>query len=279
MSKQQWNKYLSAFRSVATDDEASRRESPNLRARRLFIARRLADFETAKEAVVAYGWNAQNYYAHESGRHGISPDLAQLYGVAFGVSPTWILHGEPPSGLTNVSGRPADTLDEMVMKFINSDDKQLPEALLRFARSDRRATREQILKLRKQTVPRALAPRAINAAGDVLDVIRERPLSSSAGAPPAGKAAWGFPAGFLEQVWKIKSTNLVVFALSTNAQHAGLSAGDRILVDADDIDFRPGPHFAIRDGESGVTIMRQHPAESQMQTVLGRVMAKFVRIT
>ena len=293
MSKEQEKKYFDAFASLMTskssgyrhvsmltNDEANRRGSPRLTGRRLYIARRLAGFETAKQATTLYRWNAQTYYAHESGRHGISPDFAQLYGGAFGVSPNWLLRGKQPSGLTNDSGRHADLLEELATKFVNSKDKHLPEALLRVARPDRRATQNQGLELRKQSVPKAIAPRAINAAGDVLDVVRERPLSISDGAPPPGKAAWGFPVGFLEQVWKIKSTNLVVFALSTDVQYAGVSAGDRILVDADDIDFRPGPHFAIREGETGVSIMQQRPAGSRlspMQIVLGRVVAKLVR--
>lgn len=293
MSKVQEKKYFDAFASlmtskasgfrhvsILTNDEANR-DSSRLTGRRLYIARRLAGFETAKQAIALYRWNAQTYYAHESGRHAISADLAQLYGKAFGVSPTWLLRGTQPSGLSNDSGRHADLLEGLATKFVNSKDKHLPEALFRFVRPDRRATRNQVLELQKQSVP-AIAPRAINAAGDVLDVVRERPLSISDGAPPPGKAAWGFPADFLKQVWKIKSTNLVVFALSGEVQHAGVSAGDRILVDADDINFRPGPHFAIREGEAGVTIMQQHPAGPQlspMQVVLGRVVAKLVRTT
>lgn len=74
----------------------------NLKAERLRAAREKAGFETAVDAVRAFGWKESAYRHHENGTRGFGPDAAKRYGRAFKVKPGGLLgldrvdDGPPP---------------------------------------------------------------------------------------------------------------------------------------------------------------------------------------
>lgn len=63
------------------------------RAERLVEARRKAGFGGVKSASSQFGWNVNNYKAHESGRNGFGIVDAKKYAKAFDVSLNWLFFG------------------------------------------------------------------------------------------------------------------------------------------------------------------------------------------
>lgn len=63
------------------------------RAKRLVLARKKAGFGGVKSASSAFGWNVNNYKAHEAGQNGFSSEQAKVYANAFGVSLNWLWFG------------------------------------------------------------------------------------------------------------------------------------------------------------------------------------------
>lgn len=61
---------------------------------RLRLARTAAGFPSIADAARAKNFHKQNLADHESGRRNISPEHAQEYARAFGVSASWLLYGE-----------------------------------------------------------------------------------------------------------------------------------------------------------------------------------------
>jgi SOS-response transcriptional repressor LexA len=64
-------------------------------AERLKKARADAGYESAVDAVRAFGWTPSTYYGHENGRANISRSAAIKYARAFKVDPAWLLYGKP----------------------------------------------------------------------------------------------------------------------------------------------------------------------------------------
>jgi hypothetical protein len=96
---------------------------------------------------------------------------------------------------------------------------------------------------------RAPSPKASNSTGDVLEIVHE---SADAGA----SSAWGFPPGFLSQAWGIASGNLRMVALTTSAEEAGMGAGDRALIDCNDVLVRDGATFAVQRKNGSIALLR-----------------------
>ncbi|WP_319520217.1 S24 family peptidase [uncultured Martelella sp.] len=71
--------------------EQSERE---FRAERLKEARQRAGFGGVKSAASQFGWNVNNYKAHESGRNGFGVADGRRYARAFNVSFHWLYLGE-----------------------------------------------------------------------------------------------------------------------------------------------------------------------------------------
>ena len=63
------------------------------RAERLTLARVRANVGGTKAASDKYGWNVNNYKAHESGRNGFGIADAKKYAKAYNVSVTWLNFG------------------------------------------------------------------------------------------------------------------------------------------------------------------------------------------
>ncbi len=240
------------------------------RARRLTLARNLAGFATAKLAADTYKFNEQNYYAHESGRHGISDQLAAAYALAFGVSPRWLLYGDAPSGLTTTSN--ADTLASLVNAFVKSEDAQISEKLMQFASAVRRARPEIVAELRERKRQSTTLPKATSTAGDALEIVRE-------GVGEGKTNAWGFPPGFLSQVWRLPPANLRIVAPSPDPANGAVSLGDRVLIDVEDVSWVDGAEMAVRR-EDGTIVLRNSPSGEMSGSVelLGRVVARISRV-
>ena len=80
------------------DTEKREREE---RAARLVQARKAADFSSAVAAARNFGWNENNYKAHEAGRNGFGIADARTYAEAFGTTPEWLNFGD--AGNTDTS--------------------------------------------------------------------------------------------------------------------------------------------------------------------------------
>ena len=63
------------------------------RAERLTLARVRANVGGTKAASDKFGWNVNNYKAHESGRNGFGIADAKRYAKAYNVSVTWLNFG------------------------------------------------------------------------------------------------------------------------------------------------------------------------------------------
>jgi len=63
------------------------------RAERLVLARTRANVGGSKAASDKFGWNANNYKAHESGRNGFGIADARRYAKAYNVSVAWLNFG------------------------------------------------------------------------------------------------------------------------------------------------------------------------------------------
>jgi hypothetical protein len=61
---------------------------------RLKIARINAGFKTASSAIKRFQWKDAAYRAHERGQNPYKAKDAKVYGLAYGVSPAWLLTGE-----------------------------------------------------------------------------------------------------------------------------------------------------------------------------------------
>lgn len=80
------------------------------RASRLKQARDAAGFKGVKSASSKFGWNVNNYKAHESGQNGFSSEQAKIYADALKVSLNWLWFGvgspgdkdEMPAHVTDV---------------------------------------------------------------------------------------------------------------------------------------------------------------------------------
>lgn len=92
------------------------------RAERLTLARVRANVGGTKAASVKFGWNANNYKAHESGRNGFGIADAKKYAKAYNVSVTWLNFG-----IGSIEETFTDT-DELKVEAINLFDS-LPAAL------------------------------------------------------------------------------------------------------------------------------------------------------
>lgn len=81
------------------------------RAGRLVDARKAAGFSGPKAVADRFGWNINNYKAHESGRNGFGIADAKKYAKAFTVNPNWLQFG---------IGQPDDD-DAIVIEATTSD--------------------------------------------------------------------------------------------------------------------------------------------------------------
>lgn len=72
---------------MATDVERREREE---RAERLVWARRNAGLAGPKAVADQFGFNLNNYKAHEQGRNGFSATVGDDYAKAFGISSKWL---------------------------------------------------------------------------------------------------------------------------------------------------------------------------------------------
>jgi hypothetical protein len=61
---------------------------------RLKAARINAGFKTASAAIERFHWKDPAYRAHERGQNPFKAKDAEAYGLAYGVSPAWLLTGE-----------------------------------------------------------------------------------------------------------------------------------------------------------------------------------------
>jgi hypothetical protein len=277
-SDQLMARYLATFAIDPAQLEKAIRQGPALefyrrsekyrRARRLTLARNLAGFTTAKLASNTYNFKEQSYYAHESGRHGISEQLANLYSLAFGVSACWLFDGVGPSGLT--TSAESELLSPLIDDFMNSYASEIPANLRRFVCKDRRAPPEAIAAYRAKKAKASTLPKATSIAGDVVEVVRE-------GVDKGKTSAWGFPYGFLSHVWEVSSNNLRIVALS--AEPGSVNLGDRVLIDADNASVVVGTLVAVRRGDRIVTLRASVDQDSlQEGEVLGRVVARISRV-
>lgn len=98
-----------------TMTNSSEQHEKEKRAQRLTLARIRANVGGSKAASDKFGWNANNYKAHESGRNGFGIADAKRYAKAFNVSVSWLNFG---------AGSPDD-------KFSEADDLKL-EAITLF---------------------------------------------------------------------------------------------------------------------------------------------------
>ncbi len=84
------------------NNETERKEREE-RAARLVWARRNAGFRGPKDVADKFGFNVNNYKAHEAGRNGFGLADAKAYAEAFGVSLAWLQHNE---GTWEPDGKP-----------------------------------------------------------------------------------------------------------------------------------------------------------------------------
>ncbi|WP_439273570.1 helix-turn-helix domain-containing protein [Pseudochrobactrum sp. HB0163] len=90
------------------------------RAERLTLARIRADVGGAKAASDKFGWNVNNYKAHESGRNGFGIADAKKYAKAYNVSVSWLNFG-----IGSPDDHFSDT-DELKLEAINLFDSLSP---------------------------------------------------------------------------------------------------------------------------------------------------------
>lgn len=91
------------------------------RAERLTAARIRANVGGAKAASDKFGWNINNYKAHESGRNGFGIADAKKYAKAYNVSVTWLNFGVGSVEETFIEA------DELRVEAINLFDGMSPE--------------------------------------------------------------------------------------------------------------------------------------------------------
>lgn len=72
---------------MSKDVERREREE---RAKRLVWARKQAGFRGPRAVAERFGFNENNYKAHEAGRNGFSAAIGDMYADAFGVSRKWL---------------------------------------------------------------------------------------------------------------------------------------------------------------------------------------------
>jgi hypothetical protein len=82
-------------------------------ARRLKAARILAGFDSAGAACLKFLFKEPTYKSHEAGTNGFSGTVAEMYGAAFAVTPTWLMSGGLPSGL-------GDAIDRNIVEFLKN---------------------------------------------------------------------------------------------------------------------------------------------------------------
>ena len=63
-------------------------------ADRLRQARQAYGYASATKAAEILGTSASTYNAHENGQNAFTPEQAERYASAFGVSPAWLFFGE-----------------------------------------------------------------------------------------------------------------------------------------------------------------------------------------
>jgi hypothetical protein len=245
--------------------EETRTYERRRRARRLTLARMMAGFTTAKLAANTYDFNEQNYYSHESGRHGFSDDLSDVYGLAFGVSPRWLQLGEGPSGLA--AGPDAEALAASIDVFVASYDDRIPDELMRFVSTARRALPAAVAELLSNKRSASALPKATTTAGGALEIVRE-------GIGEGKSNVWGFPTGFLSTVWGLSPANLRVVALSSVPPSAVAGVDDRVLIDVDDLSFVDGAEMAVRSGDGTIRTLASPSTGSTEIETLGRVVAR-----
>lgn len=73
------------------------------RAARLVKARKDAGYKGPTSVCDRFGWNINNYKAHEQGRNGFGLADAKAYAKAFGVSLAWLNNGVGESNSSNAS--------------------------------------------------------------------------------------------------------------------------------------------------------------------------------
>lgn len=61
---------------------------------RLAAAREASGYSSATAAANANGWTVSTYLGHENGSRGLTPDVAEVYAAAFGVTPQSLLYGD-----------------------------------------------------------------------------------------------------------------------------------------------------------------------------------------
>lgn len=101
--------------------EKTKKQEREERAARLVDARKAAGYAGPKAVADAFGWNVNNYKAHEAGRNGFDLADAKAYARAFGVSLQWLAFGlgnqndpdVPPAQITDVPSVSWVTAGEM----------------------------------------------------------------------------------------------------------------------------------------------------------------------
>ena len=62
-------------------------------SQRLRMARILAGYKTASEAILEHGWMSSAYRAHENGQNKFGPATAEKYAIAYNTTTAWLVLG------------------------------------------------------------------------------------------------------------------------------------------------------------------------------------------
>lgn len=108
-------------------DKLEKREREE-RAARLLSARKAAGFPGPKAVADKFGWNINNYKAHESGRNGFGLSDAKNYARAFGVSLQWLNFGLGEPDDPDVP--PAQIIDVPSVSWVTAGEMADQEAVV-----------------------------------------------------------------------------------------------------------------------------------------------------
>lgn len=217
---------------MASDEERRAREE---RAKRLVQARKAAGYAGPTAVQKAFGFEINNYKAHESGRNGFGITDAEAYAKAFGVSFEWLNLGN----------------GAMIRELTYEPDEKPWEP-----QPDQEGVgynRENYVPNVPGAIPEldAKAGAGEGAVGEVMVL----PISGGTISAHKVSAEWLIPIEYLREAVGDPS-RAIVLPISGDSMMPNYAPGDRVVIDLSEHELRADGVYLISDGFNAPQIKR-----------------------
>lgn len=209
---------------------------------RLKRARERAGYESAANAARRYGWSEVTYRAHENGLRGITPRVAEKYGRAFRVDPSWLLYGTGDETPDSADSSPPKVSKVTGQKGVPSDAIVEPDL------------------------------RGGMGGGGASVLIQDTDGNGLGYAAEGLRDYWRIPDWFLKAHGNVRPQHLVALSTQGDSMEPRIMDGDIVFIDLRHTVPSPPGIYALADGFGGIVIKRleviSRPGEEPVRVLL-----------